>query len=53
MELGYPKWEIVMSESKEALLRSKAMIIIASKGGSNKVWKRVMKRFIKCIGGGI
>ena len=40
-----------MSESEEALLRSKAMIIIASKGGSNKVWKRVMKRFIKCIGG--
>ena len=41
----------VMSEAKESALRSKAMLIIAQKGGSNQVWKRVMKQFIKCLNG--
>ena len=51
-----PDWDVVCSqamvhsdEEKESAMRSKAMLIIARKGGSDRVWKRVMKRFIKCV----
>ena len=49
-------WDVVgpqkvsISEVEESKLRSKAMLIIARKKGSSKVWKRVIKRFINCIG---
>jgi hypothetical protein len=49
-------WDVVATqamihneEEEEAKMRSKAMLIIARKGGSERVWKRVMKRFIKCV----
>ena len=37
-----------LSEEKESAMRSKAMLIIARKNGSSKVWKRTIKRFISC-----
>ena len=37
------------SEKREALLRSKAMLIIANKGYTQYAWKRVMTRLMKCI----
>ena len=37
------------SEKREALLRSKAMLIIARKGYTKYAWKRVMERLIKCV----
>jgi hypothetical protein len=37
------------SEEQEAILRSKAMLIIAKRGYTRYVWERVMKRLIKCI----
>ena len=45
----YIEGVVKMSEQLESLLRSKAMLIIARKGSSSYVWKRVMKRFINCI----
>ncbi len=38
-----------LSEEKESAMRSKAMLIIARKNGSSKVWKRTIKRFISCV----
>jgi hypothetical protein len=38
-----------LSEEREALLRSKAMLIIAKRGYTKYAWKRVMKRLVKCI----
>ncbi len=37
------------SEEQEALLRQKAMLIIAKRGSTSYVWDRVMNRLIKCI----
>ena len=37
------------NEEKEALLRNKAMLIIAKMGYTQYAWKRVMTRFMKCI----
>jgi hypothetical protein len=39
-----------ISEIEESKMRSKVMLILAHKGGNSKVWKRVIKRFISCIG---
>ena len=39
-----------MNEGQESILRSKAMTIIARKNLSKYAWKRVCKRFVKCIG---
>ena len=51
-----PDWDVVATqamvhsdEEKESAMRSKAMLIIARKGGSERVWKRVMKRFVNCV----
>jgi|10_taG_2_1085330.scaffolds.fasta_scaffold16613_6 hypothetical protein len=38
-----------MSELEESMLRSQAMLLIFRQGNSGYVWKRVMKRFLKCI----
>ena len=38
-----------LSEEKESAMRSKAMLIIARKNSSSKVWKRTIKRFISCV----
>ena len=38
-----------MSESQESQLRSKALTIIARKGWTPYVWKRVCRKFLKCI----
>jgi|TARA_R100001530_G_scaffold127653_1_gene96950 hypothetical protein len=38
-----------LTEAREEFLREKAILIIARKGWSSYVWKRVMNRFIKCI----
>ncbi len=37
------------SEEQEALLRQKAMLIIAKRGSTSYVWDKVMTRLIKCI----
>ena len=41
--------DVIVNEKREALLRQKAMLIIAKKGSTSYVWNRVMKRLIKCI----
>ena len=38
------------NEEQEAILRSKAMLIIAKRGYTQYAWKRVMTRFMKCLG---
>ena len=38
-----------LNEEEESAMRSKAMLIIARKNGSSKVWKRTIKRFISCV----
>ena len=38
-----------MSESEESMLRSQALLLISRRGNSGYVWKRVMRRFLKCI----
>ena len=38
-----------MTEAKEADLRQKAIFIIAQRGWSGYAWKRVIKRFVKCL----
>ncbi len=40
------------SEEREAILRSKAMLIIAKRGYTQYAWKRVMTRFMKCLKSG-
>ena len=40
---------LLNDEESESNMRSKAMLIIARKGGSERVWNRVMKRFISCV----
>jgi hypothetical protein len=40
-----------MTLKHEEFLRDKAMLIIARKGYSSYVWKRVIKRFINCLKG--
>ena len=40
------------SEEREAILRSKAMLIIAKRGYTKYAWKRVMERLIKCLKSG-
>ena len=46
MKVDYIK---LNSEEREAILRSKAMLIIANKGYTQYAWKRVMTRLMKCI----
>ena len=38
-----------MSEREEAVVRSQAILMILRNSGKNKVIKRVVKRFMKCI----
>ena len=38
-----------MSELEESTLRSQAMLLISRQGNSGYVWKKVMKRFLKCM----
>ena len=38
-----------MSESQESQLRSKALTIIARKGGTPYVWNKVLQRLLKCV----
>ena len=38
-----------MSEAQEAILRSKAMVMIARRDWSSSAWKRVGNRLKECI----
>ena len=38
-----------MSEFQESILRSQALLLISRQGNSSYVWKKVMKRFLKCM----
>ena len=38
-----------MSELEESILRSQVLLLIARKGNSSYVYKRVMRRFLKCM----
>ena len=38
-----------MTEAQEADLRQKAILIVAHRGWSGYAWKRVIKKFIKCV----
>ena len=38
-----------MSESQESILRSQALLLISRQHNSSYVWKKVMKRFLKCM----
>jgi hypothetical protein len=40
-----------MTETSEALLRQKAILIIARKGWTSYAWKRVVNRLKKCLNG--
>ena len=52
-------WDVVgtqthskpINEEEESAMRSKAMLIIARKYGSSKVWKRIIKQFVICLNG--
>jgi hypothetical protein len=37
------------NEEQEAILRDKAMLIIANRGYTNYAWKRVITRLMKCL----
>ena len=39
-----------MSETKEAIVRQQAILMIARNSGKSSIIKKIMKRFIKCIG---
>ena len=38
-----------MSELKESIVRSKAMLMLSRNPGKTYIWKRVYNRFINCI----
>ena len=38
-----------MSELEESTLRSQALLLISRQHNSSYVWKKVMRRFLKCI----
>ena len=38
-----------MSELEESTLRSQALLLIFRQDNSRYVWKKVMKRFLKCM----
>jgi len=40
-----------MSEHQESLIRSQAILMLARNRGNNKIYKRIIKRFAKCIKG--
>ena len=38
-----------MNELEESTLRSQALLLISRQHNSSYVWKKVMKRFLKCM----
>tara|TARA_R100000458_G_C8191541_1_gene185087 strand:+ start:595 stop:756 length:162 start_codon:yes stop_codon:yes gene_type:complete len=42
-----------MSEKEETIIRGQAILMIARNVGKEKVTKRILKRFFKCINGGV
>ena len=41
-----------MSEREESIIRNQVILMIARNLGKEKVTKRILKRFFKCINGG-
>jgi len=52
MQFRMVYWRVrYMTESAEALLRQKAILIIARKGWTKYAYKRVIDRLKKCLNG--